>query len=96
MGDPALSRGLDLICGAALSLQVFCDSVLLICARKEEFLKEELLRNASARKVGFLVSVNTMIQATKMDFLDLYSHPISRNIYTMDTEKSNMVAHLAT
>lgn len=85
-----------MICGAAFSLQLFCDSVLLICARKEEFLKEELLRIASARKVGFLVSVNTTMQATKLDFLDLYTHPISRNIYVVDTEKSNMVAQLAT
>lgn len=66
--------------GAAFSYQLFCGSVLVICARKEVILKKKILRNAPSREMEFLVSVfvsvyvNTAMQTTTLKFLDLYSH----------------------
>lgn len=66
--------------GAAFSHQLLCGSFLVIHARKEDLSKEKILRNASVREVGFLVSayipvyVNTTMQTAKLKFLGLYSH----------------------
>lgn len=95
VGDLALSTGLGLISGAAFLPQLFCDSVLQVCGRKKEFLKEELLKNASARKVGFLVFVNTIMQATKLEFLGFCSHEFHIQKF-LHCRHRRMVAHLAT
>lgn len=69
---------------------------MVIYARKEEFFKEKIFRNALAREVGFLVSafvsiyVNKTMQTTKPKFLDLYSHASKIQKYL---QCGHMIAH---
>lgn len=56
-----------------LPSQLSCP-VILFCWYVKRSLQEELMRNASVRKVDFIVALNVVKWGAKLKFLDLYSH----------------------